>query len=55
MHSYIEQFLLGKFNLDLLDEENQSKKMAVEIIDNGLKNKLTEIWGVVLFSIGVGV
>ena len=45
MHSYIEQFLLGKFNLDLLDEDNQSKKMAVEIIDNGLNNKLSEIWG----------
>jgi len=45
MHSYIEQFLLGKFNLDLLNEENRSKKMAVEIIDNGLKNKLTEIYG----------
>jgi len=45
VHSFIEQFLLGKFNLDLLDEENKSKKMAVEIIDNGLKNKLTEIWG----------
>ena len=45
MHSYIEQFLLGKFNLDLLEEENRSKKMAEEIIDNGIKNKLTEIWG----------
>tara|TARA_Y100000590_G_scaffold461476_1_gene623133 strand:+ start:1403 stop:2086 length:684 start_codon:yes stop_codon:yes gene_type:complete len=45
MHSYIEKFLLGKFNLDLLEEENKSKKMAVEIIDNGLKNKLSEIWG----------
>ena len=45
MHSYIEQFLLGKFNLDLLNEENRSKKMAIEIIDNGLKNKLSEIWG----------
>ena len=45
MHSYIEQFLLGKFNLDLLDEENKSKKMAIEIIDCGLKNKLSEIWG----------
>ena len=45
MHSYIEQFLLGKFNLDLLDEEIKSKKMAVEIIDNGLKNKLSEVWG----------
>ena len=45
MHSHIEQFLLGKFNLDLLDENNKSKKMAIEIIDNGLKNKLSEIWG----------
>ena len=45
MHSYIEQFLLGKFNLDLLEENNKSKKMATEIIDNGLKNKLSEIWG----------
>ena len=45
VHSFIEQFLLGKFNLDLLDEENKSKKMAVEIIDNGLKNKLSEVWG----------
>ena len=45
MHSFLERFLLGKFNLDLLEEENKSKKMALEIIDNGLKNKLTEIWG----------
>ena len=45
MHSYIEQFLFGKFNLDLLEEENKSKKMAMEIIDYGLKNKLSEIWG----------
>ena len=45
MHSYIEQFLLGKFNLDLLDEENRSKKMAIEIIDKGLKNNLSEVWG----------
>ena len=45
MHSYIEQFLLGKMNLDLLEDDNQSKRMAEEIIDNGLKNKLNEIWG----------
>ena len=45
MHSYIEQFLLGKMNLDLLEEDNHSKKMAEEIIDSGLKNKLSEIWG----------
>ena len=45
MHSYLEQYLLGKFNLDLLEEEERSKKMATEIIDNGLKNKLSEVWG----------
>ena len=45
MHSYIEQFLLGKMNLDLLEEKNKSKSMAEEIIDNGLKNKLNEVWG----------
>ncbi len=45
MHSYIEQFLLGKMNLDLIEEDNLSKRMAEEIIDNGLKNKLNEIYG----------
>ena len=45
MHSYLEQYLLGKFNLDLLDEGERSKKMANEIIDNGLKDKLNEVWG----------
>ena len=45
MHSYIEQFLYGKLNQELLDDVNKSKKMAEEIIDNGLKNKLLEIWG----------
>ena len=45
MHSYIEQFLYGKLNQELLEDNNKSKKMAEEIIDNGLKNKLLEIWG----------
>ena len=45
MHSYIEQFLYGKLNQELLEDNNKSKKMAEEIIDNGLKNKLIEIWG----------
>ena len=45
MHSYIEQFLYGKLNQELLEDNNTSKKMAEEIIDNGLKNKLLEIWG----------
>ncbi len=45
MHSYLEQFLYGKLNQELLEDNNKSKKMAEEIIDNGLKNKLLEIWG----------
>ena len=45
MHAYLEKYLLGKFNLDLLDEGERSKKMANEIIDNGLKDKLSEVWG----------
>ena len=45
MHSFIEQYLLGHQNMQLIEENNQAKKMAQEIIDNGLKDKLTEIWG----------
>ena len=45
MHSYIEQFLYGKLNQELLEDNNKPKKMAEEIIDNGLRNKLLEIWG----------
>ena len=46
MHSFLEKYLLGQLNLELLHEEdNQSKKMAEEIIEQGIKNKLSEIWG----------
>ena len=46
MHSFLEKYLLGQLNLELLHEEdNQSKKMADEIIEQGIKNKLSEIWG----------
>ena len=45
MHSFLEKYLLGQLNLELLDEENKSKKMADEIIEQGIKNKLSEIWG----------
>ena len=45
MHSHLEKYLLGQLNLELLEEENKSKKMADEIIDQGIKNKLSEIWG----------
>ena len=48
MHAFIERFLRGQENLDLFkDEENtQSKKMANLIIEEGLRNNLSEINGV---------
>ena len=45
MHSHLEKYLLGQLNLELLEEENKSKKMADEIIEQGIKNKLSEIMG----------
>jgi genome maintenance exonuclease 1 len=45
MHAFLEKYLLGQMNLELLEEENKSKKMADEIIENGIKGKLSEIWG----------
>ena len=45
MHSYLESFLQNKFNLELIEEDNKAKKMAEEIIDNGLKKNLSEVWG----------
>ena len=46
MHSFLEQYLLGQLNLELIKEdENKSKKMADEIIKQGIQNKLSEIWG----------
>ena len=44
MHSYLESFLQNKFNLELIEEDNKAKKMAEEIIDNGLKKNLSEVW-----------
>ena len=46
MHSFLEKYLLGKLNLELIeDEDNKSKKMADEIIEKGIKGKLNEVWG----------
>jgi hypothetical protein len=45
MHSYLEKFLLGKLNKDLLGDNVVEKMMADQIIENGLRNKLNEIWG----------
>ena len=45
MHDYLEKFLLGKLNLELLGDNTREKMMADQIIENGLRNKLDEIWG----------
>ena len=45
MHDYLEKFLLGKLNLDLLGDNTRERMMANQIIENGLRNKLNEIWG----------
>jgi len=46
MHSYLESFLLGRENLSFFEDNEQYKKMAKEIIDKGLTNRLEEICGV---------
>ena len=46
MHDYIEKFLLGKLNLDLLGDNTRERMMADQIIENGLRNRLQEIWAV---------
>ena len=46
MHSHLEKYLLRHLNLELLEEEaSKSKKMADEIIEQGIKGKLSEIYG----------
>ncbi|MSP10483.1 MAG: hypothetical protein EXR14_02660 [Pelagibacteraceae bacterium] len=45
MHEYLEKFLRGKLNLDLLGDNTIEKMMADQIIENGLRNKLSEVWG----------
>ena len=45
MHDYLEKFLLGKLNMNLLGDNTREKMMADQIIENGLRNKLHEIWG----------
>ena len=44
MHDFLEKFLLGKLNLDLLGDNTRERMMADQIIENGLRNKLSEIW-----------
>ena len=46
LHSRIENFLKSRLNGDLLEEKNLAQKMADEIIENGIKDKVSEIYGV---------
>jgi len=46
MHDFIEKYCLGKLNLDLLGDNTLERKMADQIIEHGLKNRVSEIWGV---------
>ena len=46
LHSYLEKYLLGQLNQELLEENKKSKQMAETIIENGIKGKLSELWGV---------
>ena len=39
MHDFLEKFLLGKLNLDLLGDNTRERMMADQIIENGLRNK----------------
>ena len=45
MHNYLESYLLGRENLSFFEDNEQYKKMAKEIIDKGITNRLEEIWG----------
>ena len=45
MHDYLEKFILGKLNLDLLGDNTRERMMADEIIEKGLRNKLNVILG----------
>ena len=45
MHSYIEGYLSGQLHLDLTDLGQQATKMGEVIVERGLKNQLTELYG----------
>ena len=46
MHSYIEDYLRGRINESFFESNEQYKNMAKEIIENGIDNKLDEIYGI---------
>jgi len=45
MHMYLEKYCLGEGYLDLTDTGNVAKHMAECIVDRGIANRLTEIYG----------
>jgi ATP-dependent exoDNAse (exonuclease V) beta subunit len=45
MHLYLEKYCLGEGYLDLTDVGNVAKHMAECIVDRGIDNRLTEIYG----------
>ena len=45
MHSWVEAILLLRANGELLDEVNLPKKMAETIVENGINNKVSEVYG----------
>jgi len=44
MHSVLEGYMLNKPIVDLTPEGQQATKMAQQIVDQGLKDKLEELW-----------
>ena len=53
-HKFIEEILLGRMNEQLIQETNLPKQMAETIIENGIKNRVSEVYGceVVLYNDG---
>jgi ATP-dependent exoDNAse (exonuclease V) beta subunit len=45
MHHVLEGWLLDKPHVDLTDVGQQAEKMAYQILINGLRDRLTEYWG----------
>ena len=46
LHELLEKFILNQLNLDLLGDNSLEKQMADQIIENGLRNDLSEVYGV---------
>jgi len=46
LHELLEKFILNQLNLDLLGDNSLERLMSDQIIENGIRNKLSEVWGV---------